>query len=232
MSSNDSGDLNKHRERFNDPILIPSQPVPPPNNSNESPKEDTKKYWYCGCGCGLFILIAIISFLYYAFNLVAEEEANDLRIKYLKQDIERLTTDVPEENFITFLAKTCIDESIYTETVDKDKKTTKSNVINKDKIEYFTRRNENKLLIILKVKDLGDLEPSTRRVFVKALLECFSYVEDDLGIDEYYISLEGFWNTLLVYTPNGSELNGKFADDKLLLPFYNEYVKDSLPSLE
>jgi hypothetical protein len=216
--------------RENESEETPKQPEKP-QEDGKKPSENKKYLKSCGCGC-LVLILAFAGLMYWANSIVQEEERNDLRITYLKQDVARLTTDVPEENIITSMVKTCIDSSIFFESEDKNNKKEEVEVINKSEIEYFTRLNENKLLIILKVEGLGDVEASTRKVFVNALLECFSYVEDDLGIDEYYISLEGFWNTLLVYTPKESDLGGKFADNKLLLPFYNEYVKDSLPSLE
>ena len=197
--------------------------TPQPNSQQQPPENDNKKY-YKGCGCGCLVLIlAFIGFTIWGNSMLEAEEAKDLRITYLKQDLERLTTKISEEDMLTSFAKICIDSSIYIEG-GKD--------IKKNNIEYFTRQNDKKLLIILKVEDLKGVEASTRRVFVEALLDCFSYVEDELEIEEYYICVEGNWNTLLVKTPNGSDLGGKYADQKLLLPFYDEYVKDSLPSLE
>ncbi|QHI37635.1 hypothetical protein IMCC3317_30150 [Kordia antarctica] len=150
-----------------------------------------------------------------------DEEKNDLRITYLKQDMDRLTSKSDAEDAISELIKQCVDLG-----VDSDGE------INKNAIKYFTRRNGKKLLVLLEIKDLKGIEPSSRRVIVDVIAECLDYLNDELNVNKYYICVEGNWNTLLVKTPNGSDLGGKYADDALLLPFYNEYVKDSLPSLE
>lgn len=219
-------------KRNNEPEETPKQSQTPQESGEDGEKTSKKKY-YKSCGCGCLVLILIFAGLFYWGNsILEEEERNDIRITYLKQDIERLTTAVSEDDIITSIVKECINAGIHFEKTDKKNKKEEVEVINKDEIEYFTRRNGSKLLIILKVEGLKSVNASTRRVFVDVLLDCFSYIEDDIEIDEYYISVEGFWNTLLVYTPKKSDLGGKFADNKLLLPFYNEYVKDSLPSLE
>lgn len=236
MSSNDSRDLSNHRERFNDPIIIPSQS----NNSGQSPQGNNDEYSdkvkknikKGGCGClGVLLFLFLIG---YCGDSISDEE-DDLRYTYLNQDIEQLTSEVTEENILTYVAKKCIESSIYIERSEKElfKKTkkTKQN-ISKTQLEYFTRQNDNKLLIILDVGSIKDVETSSTTVFVEALIECFSSVEDRLGVDEYYISLQGRNGTLLVYTPEESDLSKGRSNKRLLLPFYDEYVKDSLPSLD
>lgn len=199
-------------------------PTPPSNNGGYDKKENNKKVLKgCGIGCLAFVIL-FFGFSYWVGSGMEDAESKDLRIKYFKQDMERLSSKVSEENIYTSLAKVCIDSGVYFEGSGKD--------VNKSNIQYFTRRNDKKLLILLKATDLQDVTASTRRVFVEALLDCFQYVEDRLEIEEYYILLEGKWNTLLVYTPEKSDLGGRFANEKLLLPFYDEYVKDSLPSLD
>ncbi|KAB8155755.1 hypothetical protein EZY14_000665 [Kordia sp. TARA_039_SRF] len=199
-----------------------SSKEPQNQHDEQPPKKDNKKKWYIGCGCVTVILLGIAAFVWWAIAFNLEEEARDIRLKYLRQDVERLSTFISDDNMYSNLAKMCIDSSIYLENGEK---------IDKSGIKYFTRRNDDKLLVILKVDNLKKVEPSSRRAFVDALRECFSYVEEETGVEKYYISIKGFWNTLMVATPNGSDLDGKFADDKYLLPFYNEYVKDSLPDL-
>jgi len=229
MSSN-------HKDRFKDPIIIPSQS----NHSGQFPQGNSDEYSdkvknnikKGGCGClGILLFFFLIG---YCGDSISDDD-DDLRYTYLKQDIAQLSSDVSEENVLTYIAKKCIESSIYIESSEKElfKKTkkTKQN-ISKTQIEYFTRQNDNKLLIILDVGSIKDVEASTRGVFIEALLECFTYVEDRLEIDEYYISLQGKGGTLLVYTPEQKDLSRRASNKDLLLPFYNEYVKDSLPSLD
>ena len=150
-----------------------------------------------------------------------EESSKDLRYTYLKQDIKTLTDNTDRLDAYAIIIKECVDTGVESD-----------GEVNMDNIKYFTRRNENKLLVLLEVRDLKRIEASSRRIIVDVIEECLEYIQDDSGITEYYICVEGRWNTLLVKTPKKSDLGGRFADNKLLLPFYNEYVKDSLPSLE
>ncbi|WP_420571068.1 hypothetical protein [Kordia sp.] len=175
----------------------------------------------CGFGClGIIVLFTII--FYFVGSKIESAEANDLRITYLKQDMKRLTSNLTEKDSLSQFVKMCLDIGVSEE-----------NELNKDAFKYFTRRNGNKLLIIVEIRDMQDIEASTRKGIIEIIEECLDYQDDgENTIDEYYICVEGKWNTLLVKTPNGSDLGGKFANDQLLLPFYNEYVKDSLPSLD
>ncbi|MEM6686467.1 MAG: hypothetical protein AAF617_11855 [Bacteroidota bacterium] len=214
-------DVGKDPRRFNRNSNNNSN-APQRRHEEQPPQKNTKKKWYVGCGCLSIIAIALAAFVYWAASAKEAEEAKDLRLKYLNQDIARLSTAISEDDVYSKLAKMCIDSTIRLED---------GGDIDKSGIKYFSRRNNEKLLIILKVKNLKKVDASSRRAYVDALLDCFSYVEDEMGIEKYYISVEGFWNTLLVKTPQASDLGGKFANKKLLLPFYNEYVKDSLPDL-
>ena len=42
------------------------------------------------------------------------------------------------------------------------------------------------------------------------------------NIDQFYIWVEGKWNTVLVKTPTDSALGGRFADKYKLLLFYGK----------
>lgn len=194
----------------------------PPQNNNEDqkpPSSNSKYYKGCGCGCLVLILIFAI-FTYWVGSSVEEEHSNDLRYTYLQQDIKNLTSNNGKSDENAGFIKQCVDIGVDS-----------GGEVDMEAIKYFTRRNGNKLLVLLKVKDLKGIEASSRRVIVEVIEECLDYREDD-GIDDYYICVEGNWNTLLVKTPRASDLGGRFADSDLLLPFYDEYVKDSLPSLD
>jgi hypothetical protein len=222
--------------RNNEPEETPKQPQKPqePQNDVDKPSKTGKYIKGCGIGClTLFVIFLIIGYI--GDTLIENYKNDDLRYVYLNQDIERLSGKVSEENVYSSLAKMCIDSSIYIEKEVKEvfKKDKKYKVdISQARMEYFTRRNNEKLLILLRMRNDEDMDAASRSVFIEALLECFSYVEDELEIEEYYISLVGKTNTLLVYTPNASDLDERRFDKDLLLPFYEEYVKDSLPSLE
>lgn len=197
------------------------QETPTPPQNSEPPKKKSRLHW--GCGCAIVVGIMFIVLMAISFFVVGDQEEKDLRKKYLRQDIERLSTNIAENDSISQMIKLCLDFGL-----DGDDK------LNKDGIEYFTRRNGNKVLAIVRLYDLKGFEPSSRKVIVEVIEECLVFQEQEKqqGLDEFYICVEGKWNTLLVKTPNRSDLGGRFADSDLLLPFYNEYVKDSLPSLE
>lgn len=196
-----------------------SKQTPPPENEGQKPSQNKKYLKGCGCGC-LVLVVLFVAFSYWVGSSLEEEQSKDLRYTYLKQDIKNLTGNTGKSDEYASFVKECVDYG-----VDSDGE------VNMENIKYFTRRNGNKLLVLLKIRDLKGIEASSRRVIVDVIQECLEYKDDD-RIDEYYICVEGKWNTLLVKTPNGSDLGGRFADDELLLPFYNEYVKDSLPSLD
>ena len=196
--------------------------TPPQNNNEEQqPSSSNNSKYYKGCGCGCLVLILIFAiFTYWVGSSVDEEHSKDLRYTYLQQDIDNLTSNNGKSDDYAGFVKQCVDLG-----VDSDGE------VNMDAIKYFTRRNGNKLLILLEIKDLKGIEASSRRVIIEVIEECFEYAGNE-GIDEYYIGVEGRWNPLLVKTPTASDLGGRFADRDLLLPFHNEYVKDSLPSLD
>lgn len=214
-------DNREHRSNRSDQSQEP--PKPPRNNNGDDNKSKGRKQALKGCGIGcLAIILLFVRLSFWLGSSLEDEESKDLRITYLKQDMDRLTRNLTDKDSLSQFVKLCLDIGVSEE-----------NELNKDAFKYFTRRNGNKLLIIVEIRDMQDIEASTRKGIVEIIEECFSYAgEEENSIDEYYICIEGKWNTLLVKTPYRSDLGGRFADEKLLLPFYDEYVKDSLPSLE
>lgn len=168
-------------------------------------------------GCGCLILVAIIAFsmisgvIGYIFNKdEIDKENSDVRKEYLEEAIRKATSKPTiETDSISFYLKTCV--SLSLEGIDMDE------------IEYYSKVNSDKLLVILKVSDIKKIQASSRKELVYAVDSC---IDDFLDMSEYskYIGVDGNWNMLMVKTPNGSDLGGKFADKKLLLPFYNEEV--------
>lgn len=165
-------------------------------------------------GCGCFLIVAIVAFIaiviYGVFIDDKEDKPEDSRKELLKQDLEKVSANPAESDSIAYFLKPCVSVSIEG--------------IKTEEIKYFTKINGNKLLVLLKVGDMKEVEKSSRKVLVEAVEDCLS-VYDLPGVDEHYIGVDGNWNMLMVKTPHGSDLGGKFADSDLLLPFYGETGK-------
>ena len=73
--------------------------------------------------------------------------------------------------------------------------------------------------MVLQISQLETVESSTTDVFIDALLSCYSYVEDETGIDEYYIAIRSENKTYDAHSPLGYD---GYSVDKQLLDFYGE----------
>lgn len=185
-------------------------------------KEDeinpSKRPIWHGCGCLIivgFILFSLISgaigTIFYGDEL---DTVDDIRIEQLNADKNRVTTDLSfKKDSISFAVKQCVSMTIEG--------------IATEKIKYTSRIKGNKLMLILKVSDIKQIEKSSRKALVYTVEECLKMLDYQL-ITEHYIAVDGNWNMLLVKTPNGSDLGGKYADEDLLLSFYNEEDEDVL----
>jgi len=167
--------------------------------------------WH-SCGCliivGIIIFSILSSIVGYLFNKdEIDDTLNDDRRTQLYEDIRKATSNPSvETDSISSFIQTCIALSI--------------DGIDTDKIGYYTKTNEDKLLLVMKVKDMKSIEKSSRKQLVFASEECLDAILYDEDF-EYYIIVEGNWNTLMVKTPYDSDLGGKFADADLALPFYD-----------
>jgi len=172
--------------------------------------------WH-GCGCLLIIGLILFSFISagigYLFNKdeinnYDNEYNNDYRTEYLEADKARVTSDMTfEQDSIAFMVKECITFSI--------------DGINTEAIEYVSSVNADKLLLLLKVGDMKQIKKSSRKELMFAVEECLDNLEHET-INKRYIGIDGNWNMLLVSSPDGRDLGGKFADEDLLLSFYDE----------
>lgn len=176
----------------------------------------TKRPIWQGCGCiilvGFFSLMFAISF--YGVYLRSNEKGEALKEKdprkiLLDTDIDKLSSLLQRnKDSISIALKKCVDYDI-------------ESGINTDKIEYYSSLKENKILILLRIKDLKEIDPKERKVLIDIVEDCLATMTYLNGIDEYYIGVEGKWNTVLVKTPTDEDLGGRFADKYKLLPFYD-----------
>ncbi|MEM6719840.1 MAG: hypothetical protein AAF611_11015 [Bacteroidota bacterium] len=196
-----------------------------PVNDEEYNEKIKKKLKKGGYGClTIFIILMVIG--YCGDRMVEAEESKDLRYQYLYADMKKVKNAVSEDDPLTLIAKECVESGIYIEQqekkfLQKTKKTRKR--LNKKAIKYFTKRNEEKLLVILQISQLETVESSTTDVFIDALLGCYSYVEDETGIDEYYIAIRSGNKTYDAHSPKGYD---GYSVDKQLLDFYGEKVTE------
>ncbi|MBC9798266.1 zinc-ribbon domain-containing protein [Sinomicrobium weinanense] len=177
------------------------------SNRLDPPK---RPLWH-GFGClvmaaiGLVIVvISIGSAVFWSNNDV--DEVIDGRKLRLQDDIEK-TTAQPDSitDPVSFHLKNCIDHSI--------------DGIDTDKIRYYSRSKGNRLLVLLKVNDLKKTKAGSRKEIVFAVEDCLDS-SPATGGHQVYIGVDGKWNMVLVKTPGGESLDGRFAETSLLLPFY------------
>jgi hypothetical protein len=179
-------------------------------NEVDPPK---RPIWH-GCGCLLIVAMfaiggctAFVGWLKSDDAETTEEEFEDPRQAMLAGDLELVTNNPdPYQDSLAFFLKNCMASSI--------------DGIDVHRIEYYTKINGYRLLILTKVSDFKGVSRSSRKEFVHALDDCLDLYE--LSGYETYIAVDGRWNMLMIKTPHGSELGGSFANEKLLYPFYNE----------
>jgi hypothetical protein len=167
--------------------------------------------WH-SCGCLLIIGFILLSFIVSLFTDLDSDAADDVRRDYLNSDLGKTTTNITaESDSISFKLKSCV--SLIIEG------------INTENIGYYSRVNDDKILVLLKVKDMKKIEPSSRSNLVYAVEECLDVLLE--GEYYYYIGVDGNWNLLMTKSPNASDLGGKYGDREILLPFYDNLVDDT-----
>lgn len=173
-------------------------------------------------GCGCLIIVALIAFslistgVAYLFNQdeIDKEFSNN---SILLSDLDLVTSNPSyEKDSISFIVKQCVSLSI--EGIDTDE------------IEYMSKLNDGKLLLLLKVSDMKGVEKSSRRELMHTVEECLNIMTDENDL-ERYIGIHGNWNMLMVKTPYEQDLGGKFASQSALYRFYKK-DQDSIILIE
>lgn len=164
-----------------------------------------------GCGCLIILLIIVLFFISTCVGLIMaagseDEEPNPLEIEY-KKDFAKLTS-APQfsKDSTAYYLKNCLNLNLSSE-------------LDKQNYSYFTRIQGNKALILLKVNDMKKVRSEDRKQLIGIINDCLFDLDYMTG-KELYIGVEGKWNTILVATPNANDLDGSFADEKLLYNFY------------
>lgn len=160
----------------------------------------------------LFVGLFIFSLIYHTNNKTATPSKDiDNRKILLNKDFDTLTeSKVFESDSTTILFRSCITYYLNEE-------------IDRNKIKYLIKQNKNRLLVLMEVRDIKKIKARSRKQLITLVEDCLDEI-GIIGIDEYFIGVEGKYNTVLTKTPFDEDLGGRFADKYKLLDFYDSQV--------
>jgi hypothetical protein len=181
-------------------------------------KELSPRPLWHGCGCfGLLLLIILLLILMFSFRFFDKQKYKGDTDTYswysekLKADKRKMSSFIDaDSDTASFRIRECMNVKV-------------SDNLYKDDFRYFTSIRQNKILVLMEVRDMKKVPPDERKKIVGLMEKCLKE-NIDKKITEYYICVEGKWNTLLVKTPTASDLDGQFANSDLLFPFYDSTV--------
>jgi len=139
-----------------------------------------------GIGCILLVGFFVLTFglsligVYFGSNKKSNDlETKDSRVALLDTDIKKLNSLVlRDKDSISFALKKCVDYDI-------------EGGIDTDKIEYFTKIQDNRILVLLGVKDLKQIKASERKVIIEVVEYCLADIPYLDSIEQQYIGVEG-----------------------------------------
>lgn len=159
----------------------------------------------------MFSIKNIISSRFYCliivFPLFSCQE-HDIRRIRLQVDQKKVTSSPNEESdLISYFIKESISRSLKG--------------IDTGKLKYYSVERNDTILVIVKVTDMIGIEKSSRKKLLFVINDCF-LTSESYNMKKIYIDVEGNFSTLLVKTPLQYDLDGKFANEDLLLSFYGK----------
>jgi hypothetical protein len=180
-------------------------------DAQQAAHPNSRPVWH-GCGC-FIILIGIVCFIGLLvvgwFKSKDEpEKPKDKREAYLKADMKKATENpTMATDSTSFYIKDYMDDIL-------------ENELNKKEIKYFSKINGDKILIILDINDLKKIKPSERYYIINFVKEA---LEEHVGYEnlQQYIGVDGMWNMVLAVSPHYTDIDGKFAEESVLFPFYD-----------
>lgn len=141
------------------------------------------------------------------FSLFSCQE-HDIRRIRLQVDQKKVTSSPNEESdLISCFIKESISRSLKG--------------IDTGKLKYYSVERNDTILVIVKVTDMIGIEKSSRKKLLLVINDCF-LTSESYYMKKIYIDVEGNFSTLLVKTPLQYDLDGRFADEDLLLSFYGK----------
>ncbi|WP_343697580.1 hypothetical protein [Flavobacterium sp.] len=133
---------------------------------------------------------------------------NDIRRIRLKADQKKVTSNPNEESdLISCYVKESVSRTL--------------NGIDTSKLKYYSVERNDTILVIAKVTDMMGIEKKSRKKMLYAIHDCL-ITSERYYMKKIYIDVEGNFSTLLVKTPLKYDLDGRFADEDLLLSFYGK----------
>ncbi|UAY52995.1 zinc-ribbon domain-containing protein [Ferruginibacter albus] len=174
-------------------------------NPNKTP------FWH-GCGCLAIVLLVLVILLSAAYVWFKHRhdppKAEDYRKVAFNADEKKLDDDslVPLDSISVDL-KNCLDNRF-------------NDVLEKDKFRYFCKINQDRVLVLLKIEDIKKIKADDRHKLIPIIEKCLNNI-DGLAGKEVYIGVEGKWNMILTSSPMKEDLDGSFADEDILYPFYD-----------
>ncbi len=151
----------------------------------------------------LFIFLILISLLGKGSN---SEMSNNPNKNLLDQDKSKVTQNPTFENDSTsFYVKKALELDLTGIDISGYK--------------YHSSIKNDKVLVLVKVDNFKKIEAESRYVVVEIIKYC---LEDKPGYEnkKIYIGIDGKWNMLMISTPQKEDLEGKFANEDLLLEYY------------
>lgn len=145
--------------------------------------------------------------LIFVFSFFSCQE-HDIRRIRLQVDQKKVTSSPNEESdLISCFIKESISRSLKG--------------IDTGELKYYSVERNDTILVIVKVTDMIGVEKASRRKLLFAINHCI-LTSERYNMKKIYIDVEGNFTTLLVKTPSKYDLDGKFANEDLLLSFYGK----------
>ena len=192
--------------------------------AREDQTNPAKRPLWQGCGCLVLVVFFVImmSISFYGVYSRSQNSSDvkteiDVRKQLLKTDMDDMTTQINRnQDSISFLLKECVDYDIVGGLDTSD-------------IAYFTKLKDDKLLVLMRIKNIKKIKPEFRKDILNVIEDCLDQQQMLKEVHQIYIGIEGKWNTILVKTPTDADLGGRYADKYKLMSFYNEaVVRDTL----
>jgi zinc-ribbon family len=184
-------------------------------NPNKTP------IWH-GCGCLLIILFILLIIVTSTCTRCMHRNnppiTQDYRKAELEADMFNLDANpLPGTDSIAFQLKNFLDDRL------NDK-------LNKNEFRYFCKINNNRLLVLIEINDIKKIKADERKKIIPLIRQCINRM-DGLAEKELYIGVEGRWNMVLSSSPMQRDLEGSYADEEILYPFYDTAKQITMDSL-
>lgn len=176
-----------------------------------------RPFWH-GLGCMVIlgvVLLAIISIVITVASVDGPSDEKRLADKPYKEaldmDIAKLSSNVAPADSLTLYLKDCLSFAINYE-------------LNEDEIEYYTEMKTDKMLILMRIRDIKNIKKKSRKKLIEYIEMCLT-LSDDPNPKDLYILIEGKYTPILSKTPFEQDLSGYLAFKHHLYPYYEDEVK-------